>query len=227
MEQVKKTINGIAKRNKYILTAVIDKAGNMLKSVDGKKQYLTVIPEHDERINVCAYGSKFVIDMDMFEVLNGPVPFKYTYLMDDNHNFEPLAAAKYCMRYRGSDIERVMLNHEIYKRETLFFMGGEKFIHTVLPYIDTLMLTVIDHDFTDEAEIVSKFPIEICESIFGHKKIEHSQISEILTRQRKGYRPSNTEVTIISEHMKLITKVKKVKKVELPSYGYEFITYQR
>jgi hypothetical protein len=224
-----KQFQGIPKQNKYILSAIIDTAGNMLVAENGSIDYIKNIPEHFQRLDQFSYGQKFIIDTTISSKFGGAgMKDKFTYILDDSHVHEPIKVGKFATRYRKSDIVRIMRNHEMFKLEQLFFVGDSEFCKFVLPYIDIVMLTVIDCDYTAELQergcIIDKFPIEEYSKIFKTKKIDESEIAEINKRSASGLRPSNREISVISDYMTMVKTVKQPKGNKSMPY-YKFVTF--
>jgi hypothetical protein len=224
MQQIK-NIQGVAKHNGYIVIALIDKVGNMIiENEDGTLSHIDDVPEHEDNLQQISMMQNFVIDNIEYNVRKGGVKHKYNYLIDSEYDGPRINVSDSVTRYPKSGLVRILRNHEIYKRENLFFCGGSEFLKQVLPYIDSVMLTVIDHDYTNEVNVVDKFPIEEYSKHFRNKKSYISDTARVIKKTGEGMAPDTREVTILNDYFKLIRKVEKVKGT---SNFYKFVTFTR
>jgi len=209
--------------NSYILVSIIDREGNLLLNTEDAITKLTQIDEHDERVKELSKDCKFVMDRTYYNIF-GKIPGHFTYVIDDNlEKSEQLE--KFCIAHPRKNFDRLIQRHEAYKTENLFFCGTSNFLTFIKNYLTTVMLTVVDHDFSKEFEIYDQFPIQEYSTVFTNKQVFKSDVAEITKNTSMGHAPSTREVTILNDYFKLVEKKAKPKRTS--EYYYKFVNFTK
>lgn len=226
-------IQGVEKRNPFIIFAIVDEDYNMYIHKNGEVERIADIPEHFDRMDTMSQFGEFNIDKLEYEAYgNKGVPHKFTRVYEDRHE-ETLDKKKiknsFTRFYDWDRLENNLRNHESFKKVSVFISGGSRLLKRMVPMADKVFITRVMNNVIDEnTEVLDKFPVEEFKKYFTKRQILESDISHALKSTDGGAIPSDREITMLSEYIRQSKRVQKAKPKAtaaiLPEYRFEIFS---
>lgn len=226
-------INGTEKRNAICVFAVVDKNYNMYVSnnEDGTLRPIADIAEHNERMMLMSEGCEFNLDATSFKAQgNKGFPWKFCRVYTDKN--QPLDKTKikpqYVKFYEYAQLNETLRAHETYSKENITVVASSKLLSILAPIVDKVFITRLnDYEIPAGYSAFDAFPFEIYKKHFSKKTVQYSEFAQTNKKLNSGLAPSDVEITMLSEHIRSVKRLKTPKKGPGSIYDYQFETYSK
>lgn len=234
------TIQGVQKRNGFLVYALVDKNFNQfietrdaLQQQEVKHLLPNSIPEHMSRITDMAFFCQTLTD-DVTIKANGykPIPDSFNIIACDNVWETSDKMSKEDRKYvkfipkTETDIVGQLAVHETFHNTALFITGDTELLKIVAPYVDNVELTVLTDSprtLQENETAFLKFPFEFYSSHFPRKNEFETKESKTQSKLSAPGKHDNRQVEEFGS-MKMVTKVEKK---SILGFGYKFVRFSR
>lgn len=225
------SIQGVKKRNGFMVYGLVDKSFNQFVKNELFISPVAKIPEHDQRINEMAEYAQVLTDEITIEA-NGwkPIPNVFNIVASEDpwsvSDRMSVEQKKYMKFIAYKDVEGQLAVHETFHNAALFITGGERLLKIVLPWVDSVELTVFEKNIEEDVEeglplTYLKFPFAEYSTHFKRKEQfdtkESMQQSKLATNEKFD----NRQVEEFG-NMKMVTKIEKKKILGISYYFARF-----
>ena len=192
------------------LVATIDNNFNMFKQVEGSPTFIDRIAEHIKRLEEISEGHHFFIDEHAFKALGETnFPLRFTRVFSTNPD-SLKRSTDYRVQHIDTLSDTIASKDKFSPNVQIFFIGTSDFLLTCSKWSKKLLLTVVNRDWSDNALIIDKFPLEQLSKVFKKRRtIEPELLAQIkaykILKQKKLVAPKET--IIADNGMKIIQDV--------------------
>ncbi len=226
-------ILGVEKKNAVCAFVIVDENYNMYyRTPEGVVKSLYDLKEHNDRLELMSEGSEFYIDGNQFQAYgNTCFPYKYTRVYTDNPaslDKSKVRTNLYVKFHPFKDMPENLRSHEVGRKDTLFVVGGSQLLTAISHVVDKVFITrIMENVIPENCEVIDKFPVDIYKAQFKKREIQESEHAKLSAKLKSGMAPTDLEINMLSEHIRVIKRVKETPKKKIsyiPQYRFEIFS---